>query len=106
MKRATLAEHDGLPFRSQRLAHPCDLAWWRERGYIENDLECSCIRLTPSGRERAHECCGKCGSWRRKIDNVGECWSADRLDGDLDRGPAGRTREWEFCEAYCPQGAP
>lgn len=33
----------------------------------------------------------------------GECWSTDRLDGDLSRGPAGMPHRSSCCEAYIPK---
>lgn len=103
MKRATLAEHDGLPLRNAaRQAHPCDLSYWRDRGWIAHDLDASCFRLTDTGRERTKQNCGNCAAWRYRRENFGGCYSADRLDGDLSRGPADITHEYEFCEAWVP----
>jgi len=44
--------------------------------------------------------CGNCAAWKQTIENVGECWSADRLDGDLTKGPVSRTFSYDFCEAW------
>lgn len=45
------------------------------------------------------ERCGTCADWRRES---GECWSGDRLDGDLTKGPAGVTAPAQQCEAWRP----
>lgn len=45
------------------------------------------------------ECCGTCADWRRE---TGECWSGDRLDGDLTKGPAGYPSAERVCEAWRP----
>lgn len=52
MARASLAEHDGLTFRtnSARHAHPVDLTQWLENGLLRLDLEADCFRLTDAGR--------------------------------------------------------
>lgn len=39
--------------------------------------------------------CGTCADWKG-----GECWSGDRLDGDLTKGSAGVTLTSETCEAW------
>lgn len=52
--------------------------------------------------------CGTCASWasipfaksERLNQYVGNCWSADRLDGNFDKGDAGVTGENSVCEAY------
>lgn len=51
MRRASLAEHDGLTYRtaSARLAHPVDLSRWLENGWIRIDLDGDCFRLTDDG---------------------------------------------------------
>lgn len=57
--------------------------------------------------------CETCQDWRRACarpaagtlppaTNLGECWSADRLDGDLTKGPAAQTYNFERCEAHRP----
>lgn len=56
--------------------------------------------------------CGTCQDWgpneRPSADaqhhdaKVGACWSADRLDGDLSKGPASQTFNFERCEAHRP----
>lgn len=39
--------------------------------------------------------CGNCADW-----SEGDCWSADRLDGDLSNGPDDFTDEGNTCEAW------
>jgi hypothetical protein len=48
--------------------------------------------------------CGTCASWRRPAppETAGECWSPDRLDGDMSRGPAGHHHADRVCEAWFP----
>jgi hypothetical protein len=43
------------------------------------------------------ERCGTCADWKG-----GECWSGDRLDGDLSNGSAGSTLAAQTCEAWRP----
>ncbi|PIB91314.1 hypothetical protein [Caulobacter sp. FWC2] len=43
------------------------------------------------------ERCGTCADWKG-----GECWSGDRLDGDLSNGSAGVTLPSQVCEAWRP----
>lgn len=98
-ERATLAEHDALPFRpSARHAHPADLAHWQGRGWIRIDIDSDCFRLTDSGKARVRQCCGTCASWDHLRDNYGDCRSPDRLDGQP--GSAGVTYEYDVCEAW------
>jgi hypothetical protein len=48
--------------------------------------------------------CANCMSWR-SVDGVsGECWSPDRLDGDMS-AHAGITSAQCTCEAWCPANA-
>jgi len=51
--------------------------------------------------------CGNCGSWKppEPPHKDGECWSGDRLDGDLRKGPAGYALAHERCEAWIPARA-
>jgi DNA adenine methylase len=51
--------------------------------------------------QRGELCCGNCASWKRTDEDSGECWSSDRLDGDLSKGPAGFPFSTSFCEAWC-----
>lgn len=45
--------------------------------------------------------CGNCQNWRDPdADDVGECWSLDRLDHDISNGPAGYHRRTATCEAW------
>jgi len=54
-----------------------------------------------------NERCDKCADWRSPdADGVGECWSGDRLDGDMSKGPAGYSYGWQMCEAFNPTPAP
>lgn len=55
-------------------------------------------------RERA-ECCRTCASWKppELPHEDGECWSGDRLDGDMTKGPAGYSFPWRVCEAWMPK---
>lgn len=48
--------------------------------------------------------CGTCGAWRKPTppETAGECWSADRLDGDTSKGPAGYHFATRTCEAWFP----
>lgn len=50
----------------------------------------------------AVEVCGTCADWRRTDPHpaAGECWSADRLDGDRTNGPAGYHFAYRTCEAW------
>jgi len=52
------------------------------------------------------ECCGTCESWQAPTapETEGGCWSPDRLDGDLTKGPAGYTLATSGCEAWMPRG--
>lgn len=52
------------------------------------------------------ERCENCADWRRMAppdDAYGECWSGDRLDGDMAKGPAGAPRGDCVCEAWNPR---
>lgn len=49
------------------------------------------------------ERCETCADWKRMAPpdaDFGECWSGDRLDGDLSKGPAGTPRGDGVCEAW------
>lgn len=47
--------------------------------------------------------CDTCADWRDPDpDGVGECWSGDRLDGDMSKGPAGYSYGRQVCEAWRP----
>lgn len=45
--------------------------------------------------------CGTCAAWR-----AGECWSADRLDGEMTKGPADYTTSKMGCEAWLQTPTP
>jgi hypothetical protein len=50
------------------------------------------------------ERCGTCGSWRAEPGATeGECWSGDRLDGDMTKGPASYPGAANVCEAWWPR---
>lgn len=45
--------------------------------------------------------CANCQNWRNPdADNIGECWSLDRLDHDISKGPAGYHAGDRVCEAW------
>lgn len=46
--------------------------------------------------------CGNCFSYRASLfpDMHGECWSGDRMDGDMSNGPAGYHLSHRVCEAW------
>lgn len=47
--------------------------------------------------------CDGCACWKRINDSdFGHCLSADRLDGDMNKGPAGTSRKNDVCEAHVP----
>lgn len=54
------------------------------------------------------ERCETCADWKRlppPDGEFGECWSGDRLDGDMTKGPAGAPRGDGVCEAWRPMAA-
>ena len=104
-ERAWLQEHDGLQLKAaSRLAHPCDLAFWQDRGWITDDLNAGCIRLTAAGRDRIAMTCGNCRAWHHIGENRGQCRSAERCDDG--QAHAGITREYETCEAWIARPTP
>lgn len=44
--------------------------------------------------------CDTCAVWQRVELFLGGCWSSERLDGDLSKGPAGFTYPYDGCEAW------
>lgn len=53
-------------------------------------------------------CCGNCASWKApktSDTDPGECWSGDRLDGDMSKGTAGYTMKSRACEAFIATSA-
>jgi hypothetical protein len=99
--RAWLREHEGLSFKdARRMAHCCDLGYWRERCLIVEDMDVGCFRLTEEGRHRIAQSCGVCRAWKNNRENLGQCWSEQRCDPD--RGHAGYTYEYETCEGFLP----
>lgn len=49
--------------------------------------------------------CDGCREWRRTSLIGGECWSFERLDGDLSKGPADITYPGSMCEAFIRRNA-
>ena len=63
------------------------------------------VEPDPIAEMLRRERCELCADWRPQPDGLGECWSGDRLDGDMTKGPAGWSRATSGCEAWNPKDA-
>ena len=103
MMAVRLSEVHGLLIRGSEgpLPHPLDLFNWERAGWVRLDDDTMVLHLTAAGQEILKWSCENCNSWRAPNgQNTGECWSGDRLDGDLSKGPAGWSRDYQTCEAF------